>query len=62
MGGIWLWQVHMQFNGNKPKNNITFAEKNPPADPTDASNCEVQSKGLVITRKNTGKCSSVQTL
>lgn len=38
----------MQFYGNKPKNNITFAKekKKKNADPTDASNCTVQNKGL----------------
>lgn len=38
----------MQFYGNKPKNNITFAEKNKTknVDLRDASNCKVQNKGL----------------
>lgn len=38
----------MQFYGNKQKNNITFAEKTKQnVDPTDASNCTVENKGLV---------------
>lgn len=43
----------MHFYGNKQKNNITFAEKKKTdADPTDASNCTVQNKSLVIRKEN----------